>query len=525
MAYVTNQDESQIQPASSPGMATNQPAPQTSSGGSSGATFGGPQGVSAITSQTKAPPVQNLQAYLSANAPQAVAAGQNIASGLDQTSGKVTGDINTDQSAFDQSVQAQNINPNAGLVGQAAANPNAFVQDPNNVTGFIQQRDAAYTGPQTYQESGNYQGLKNEVSNAVAGAPDINQPGGIRQLVTGQEVNPTTGKENLDTLILQQNNDALSPIRDALARFPKLNDYLTNAATTENANIQGAITNDAASQKGVQDAFYNNPDAVVPTFAKTINDQFENAQNSVSTANSNINANNTNLAPLEAAYQQYLASGGAGAGDIIAPLQGQQTFGMPDISQTASKGQYDEQLALEQLLGGGYTNKPLDDTQASKAGTFSAPEVSLADTQGLGRDLATQNVGATYNSQVSPKIQSLVDILNNTVPGRTSGTPSTTLVPGSPALNEQKAALSQLGTARGDLGKTSPLSQSQIIGNAGIPDLPNSFHDLNVPGGGAAYQHFDPHAIESLLQYLQGVTGSGYITSTAGDPSKYQVNA
>ncbi len=137
MAYVADQND--LNANQQPGTANNSPMaqlPQTSSGVGAGATAtntttgGSPQGAASVPNSTKAPPVQDLQAYLAANAPQAVQMGQNIANNLNQTQQTVTGDINSGQQNVNQQVQQSNVAPNQELVNQARAE---FVGEPEDI--------------------------------------------------------------------------------------------------------------------------------------------------------------------------------------------------------------------------------------------------------------------------------------------------------------------------------------------------------------------------------------------------------
>ena len=134
MAFVQDQTDpnapqQQGQPGGAPG-SMSQPVSTSSTGGAGSSTpAGSPQGAGSVQTSTQAPPVQDLHAYLAANADQAVGMGQNIAGNLNATAGKVTGDINAAQTDVNNQVSAQNITPNAGLVDQAAQDPAAFVQN------------------------------------------------------------------------------------------------------------------------------------------------------------------------------------------------------------------------------------------------------------------------------------------------------------------------------------------------------------------------------------------------------------
>lgn len=396
MAYVQDPNDQGMQGAQAPTQSPLNQMPATSTGGgtapvtSSGA--GSPQGAAAVPNTTKAPPVQNLQAYLTANAPQSVQMGQNIANNLTSQANKVTGDINADQAAFDQQVQSSNTAPNQDLVSRAAASPTDFVQNPDDVAAFQAQENANYTGPDSFESSTYAPALNTEVANAQQLAPDLTKPGAVQQLARGQEQNPTTGMSNLDSLLLQETPEALTPITAAEKPFATLGTALSNAATTENANIGTAKANDIASAALVPSAFTTGPNAVVPAWQKGLQDELatDTAQtNAYDTAlNSLISSENSaqpNIAALEAALGAYNTTAPGysssdpfikGATSTLPTINGvdfalnnPSAINAPTLDQAATAKDVEMQNALQTLLGKGFSPQ----FDASQAGKFTAP--------------------------------------------------------------------------------------------------------------------------------------------------------
>lgn len=296
MAFVdTTNDQTQQQQQTAP---MNQPVMTTSAGGGGAGSGVNPQGAAASPTSAKTPPVQDLKAYLEANAPQAVQMGQNIAQNLTNQAGQITGDINQAATDTSNQVAAQNVAPNQELVNQAAANPTEFVKNPQNVTDFLAQKNATYNGPSAWETTPEYTNVAGEVKNAVNAAPDITQPSGVASLVRGQEKNPTVGMQNLDTLLLQGNPDAMSPIKAAVPQVQALNDYLSGKANDVNNAIANTKANDVAAQGLIAPAFTTGPNAVVPTFQKNIQDEI-----------SKLEAERTN-------YNDFLSKYGGAAQDI-----------------------------------------------------------------------------------------------------------------------------------------------------------------------------------------------------------------
>lgn len=246
---------------------------------------GGPQGATAVPNATKAPPVQDLRAYLAANAPQAAQMGQKIAGNIADETGRVTGDVNAAQAGVQSQINAQTVTPNADLVSRAAANPSEFVKNPEDVAAFRAQRDAAYNGPQYFEQTPEFSTANAAVRARVNALPDVDKPGGIEQLVRSQEKNPTLGMENLDTLLLQGTPSAVQPIRESISGGRALDDYLKGITGTENAAIQDAKAKNDAARAAVQQTFVNGPNAVVPSLDKSISDRVAASQKQSADAN------------------------------------------------------------------------------------------------------------------------------------------------------------------------------------------------------------------------------------------------
>lgn len=394
MAYVPESEDPNAQVQTSTAAPMNQAAaPATSSGGtpSSAGAANTAQGAQASPNASKAPPVQNLQAYLAANAPQATGMGQNIAGQLTQGANAVNTDLTNGQQSFDQSVNASAVPADyQSTVDQAAANPSQFVTNPANVTNFQAIENANYSGPSSFETSPAYSNLNTEVENAQAQAPDISNPANIEQLVRGQEQNPTTGESNLDSLLLQQSPEGLSAIKSAEAPYANLGTTLSNIGTTEDSNIANVTARDQAAAASVPTAFTTGPNAVVPTYEAQLQNELAQAQQGTNTYNqgvsnysNSVNSLQSRLAPFEAAIQ---AAGGPSTVNYTPPTYSDIT-NAPTQANVATSPEYSENAALEQLLGSGYS-PALVDSNSSQAGTFNIPSTTPLTTSQLAKNYA-----------------------------------------------------------------------------------------------------------------------------------------
>lgn len=401
MAYVDSSNDPNAQTMTATQAPMNQ-APATSSGGSpaSAGAANTAQGAQASPNASKAPPVQNLQAYLAANAPQATGMGQNIAGQLTQGANAVNTDLTNGQNSFESQVNASAVPADyQSTVDQAAANPTAFATNPANVTNFKSIENANYTGPSNFEGSNIYSGLNTEVQNAQGNAPDISNPANIEQLVRGQEQNPTTGESNLDSLLLQQSPEGLAAIKASEAPYANLGNTLKGIGSTEDSNISNVTARDQAAKASVPTAFTTGPNAVVPAWENALNQKLSSAQTGTNAYNQSVADQAANWNTFQPIVNSYEAANPSFTNLAPQPTLQQTSTGAPTLQSVATPQDYAEQAALSQLLGTGLGNTPIDQSTISQAGTYQTPQFNPVDIQGYLNPLAenaVNDVSALY---------------------------------------------------------------------------------------------------------------------------------
>lgn len=406
MAYMTDeQKDQQPNAAATPAVpgagGTGAQAPMTSAGPGAGPTGakGAPTG--AATNTAAAQPFTNLNAYLTANAPQVQNQANTIAGNLTSQYGQTQNDINAGTSAFNQQVAGGYAAPNAQVVQQAAADPTNFAQTPGNVAAFQGQLNDQYTGPANFEGTTGYADLNNEVTTNAANAAQVNTLPGLQTYLQGTEKNPTQGENTLDSVLLNQSPNAIKTVQSAAAPFSQLPDYLAGNVTTSDQSVSNAQSQAAQAAQAANSAFLG-PNGIAPAFQNTLNTQLTNAGTSRDAYNAALNANQTKAQAaqialnneLPAATQQYTGnvanignSTSAAALDariaaLIDPsssLASLQSYLNPNpitqpptLADTANSGQYAEDAALQQLLGQLY-NPSLDQANVGQAGSFNVP--------------------------------------------------------------------------------------------------------------------------------------------------------
>jgi hypothetical protein len=434
MAFVIDEGQqqgAQGQAGSAGPMAQQAPMTTSAPGAGPGKGTGTPGGTSVAQQQ----PFTNLQAYLTANAPQINNQGQQVANQLSTQYGQATGAV--DQAA--QNVQGQVTSgttaPDQALVNQAAQNPTQFVTDPNNVAAFQKQLAGGYSGPANMEGTTQYGTAAKAVQDAVTQANQVGTTSGLENYVRGTETNPTQGESMLDTVLLQGNPNAMQTVQNAAQPFAGLNDYLGQATTKTDAQIQKAI-NDAQTQAQAVQAQFTGAGGVVPAWEQGIQ--------------ANVTAQQAQAQQQAALDKQVLTSQGIPAGTTPAQMnQIAADFGMslPDLQAYLTKVSAAE---------AGYT-PPTPGTSSTGSPVHVVPNPTLSPVPGMAPVDLTQfatfqtpqyaiNPGNVATSQDYAEQQALTQLLGNS-PG---------------FLNPANA--SQAGTASTDLLKfsTPPEVQAQI---------------------------------------------------------------
>lgn len=388
MATVADQDEQNPQNPSNAQPLTG------GSGGAGGSGQGGSAKAAAPVSnvQQNSTPQQNqgytdVGSYLDANQSGSQQLGNQVASNL-------TNQYNTTKSGIDNSANSLINQVNQGytkgndqLIQSVASDPTKAASDPNQVAQFQSQLNDTYTGPQNWADYGTQQG---NVANAQSNANLVNTPGGLNVL-TSQVEQPgaSQGVNQLDTLLLGGNSNAVQNVHNAATPFNDLGTYLDSQNQTANTAIGNAGT---AAQMASQNALnaFTGANGTLTNLNNTINQNTTQAQQKAQTIDqeakallanpqgATINPNDVpdvlkalNMTPEQlgqlqsqankAEYGHFVASPFQGNGSAFTQGQnldfsGNVNFANPNTAITAGNvatpEQYSEMAAIQQLLGG-----------------------------------------------------------------------------------------------------------------------------------------------------------------------------
>ena len=466
MATLNEQEEEasqgQIQPNGGPNGSQPQTGPVAVPGGggignnTAGAATNPGGGANASTTPTNVSAGQQAQngqgftdvaAYLNANQSGGAQLGSQVASNLTNQYDTLNNNINSSNTAFNNSVSAGYTPENQQLIAQAAADPTGFTSGDNgtaNTSAYQSQLNDTYAGPTSWDDTTNAAGtvtpgygtLQGQVQTGQQQAGLINSQGGQQELVSGVENNPTAGISGLDALLLGGNAGAVQQVQAAAAPFAPLTNTLTNLNDTANTNILNAQT---AAQQTATDALnaFTGANGTNAQLTNAINNAVTNAQTGANNTNNDLSTLLTNLGAATPQQLQELGitqdqynqlqqlntiltnpnSAGAGKqysinGNAISTTAAPQTIdytkyltpentGMINASTVATPAQYQELQAIQNLIGANNTTGvPINVNNSSYAGTaptgatFDYNDAMTQLTNLLGADYVTPQAAA-----------------------------------------------------------------------------------------------------------------------------------
>lgn len=419
MAYAIDPNQQQQQQGQGvPGQsATQSSAPVPTAGAPGAGPTGAKTPTGAASPTSAAQPFTNLQAYLTANAPQIQSQANTISGNLTNQYGQVMNDIGAGTQAFNQQVSQGYTPENTQMVQQATTAPSTFVQDPNNVTAFQSQLNDQYVGPTNFEGTTGYSGLNSEVTDAAANADLFNTPSGLQTYLQGTEKNPTPGISMLDSVLLQQSPEAIQQVQKAASPFSQLPQYLSDQVTTADQGVGTATANANKAAQDSQTALLN----AITGINQTVGGEQTNAQNSVNSYNNLVNPYNGQLTSDLTTINNAPANFGwkpltPDQAWFNASVPGAQPVSAANPAAVASSQDYATEAALSQLAGqyaGSFPAMTLNPSQASLAGTFTAPPTAIDDAALLQSLQDAQNwVNTTQfqvpgNGNVGPGVYSL----------------------------------------------------------------------------------------------------------------------
>lgn len=173
----------------------------------------------------------NLSAYLNKNQEQAKGLAGNVAGQVIEKGNIAQGKIDTGINNFNTQAQQQEVRKDEGFVKGALQNATDFVKSQANVDQFIKQRDAKYTGPNSLQDTEDYNPALQAVTKANDTALATTNTAGRKTLLSNlyQSQQPKVGLLSLDNLLLQNDPNSEKTLKSSRDFVAPLSERLQSA--------------------------------------------------------------------------------------------------------------------------------------------------------------------------------------------------------------------------------------------------------------------------------------------------------
>lgn len=373
------------------------PAASSPSVGAGGGVASAPTGTSGTTSnpstqtptQTNAPTQTfgTVQDYLKGNQQQGEALGQQFTGNLANSATNEKSAIDTAAKQTQSDITAGSTNYDSGLVNSAVSDPTKVAGNPDQLSSFLKQWNASYSGPSSFENSANYAPASAAAAEAQSLGTQESTTGGQQQILHDQFGVYGQGNQGLDQAVLQ-NSSYFPKVQQQASDFQTIPTYLSSAATPIDTAATTAAANTANAKTQTQNAFANVP----ATFQAQVNNQVQNRQdaaNALATkyktdlASGNVgqivqDIQSANPGASTQTIQSYLNGLKADTG-VIPDLSQQYTFN-PNTAITAANsvnpGMYANAAAYNKLTGVDYSGI-LNPANASQAGTAPTAQSGL----------------------------------------------------------------------------------------------------------------------------------------------------
>lgn len=283
----------------------------------------------------------NIQNYLNANKQQSGTLASGITDKIDSSITESKSAIENKSSDFSNQVNANKIDLNTDVINQVKANPVNV-----NVDDFTKMRDASYSGPTELDVSNEEYSLNDNLDRI-----DLTKSEAGRNALlvdTYQRPNYSTGQQNLDQLLLQNNDSSKGVFNDLQSRWSGINDWLSGVKTDAVNQVTNAVNTTNATKQAANEAVNQE----LSDFQTNLNTKLENVktdqQNLYNSYSEDIQDNIVNQQTLEAL--------GLNNGDRLYDLNLSDylnTFnpGQADLHTVASDEEFAQYNALAKLAG------------------------------------------------------------------------------------------------------------------------------------------------------------------------------
>lgn len=391
--YVENQNEDEDKKNN---LATEQGGASIGAGGGIEQPGSNPSTLNPVQSNKPQQTLATAQDYFSANKPQSDALGQKFTDKLDASGSQDKSAIAGAAQKTQSDIAANTITGDSALTKKAVSDPTAVANNAGDLNSFLNQWNAQYKGPASFEASDNYSEATKAADDAAQKSAELSSAGGQQQILQDQFGVYGQGNQSLDQGLLQ--NSSYAPkVQEQQKAFQSIPDYLkaqaqtvSDAATAAKATTDQTRTDTQGAFANSLTGFQNDLTAKTTAAQATANaatDKYKTALSSNDPAKIIDALGATGITPEQkASLTDYLTTV-------------QQSYGLKDLSgyvganpnadvtnsNVASAADYEKAQALQKLTGVDYGGV-LNPADASKAGTWNTVDKSV-DANGISQDL------------------------------------------------------------------------------------------------------------------------------------------
>lgn len=261
MAYYEQDDDEQQADPDAP-VPVGPSEPSTISGqGSAGANAGPANAAEAPSGGSSGSPGQfvGIKQYLDANKAQTTGLARDVSGYVSDLGNQARSQLESGQNSFNQDVERNTIGLNQGLFDEAKGDPNSVAQDQAKLQEFKKQRDAAYQGPSSFEQSDYFQPINQAIQKATtAGANTATEAGQKDLLARIQQAKK--GKVNqgalaFDASLLQSDPNSRNILAETRKGLEDIPQKLSAAEQAALEKVSGAKQTTDATKAAIQGAF------------------------------------------------------------------------------------------------------------------------------------------------------------------------------------------------------------------------------------------------------------------------------
>lgn len=202
-----------------------------------------------------------IQDYFKASKTQGEALGSQLTSKLGETKQAKEQEIGQAASGAFGDVSKNVVGFDEGLVSQAVKDPTKVAGNEGDYNKFMQQWDASYKGPESFESTSHYDTAAKAAQAANEKAVQAQSTGGRQQLIQDEFKVYGQGNKGLDEALLQQSS-YFPKVGEKAKELSSLQDYLKSKSSEVGGKVQEAKATTEQTKQKTQDALLGQQGAV-----------------------------------------------------------------------------------------------------------------------------------------------------------------------------------------------------------------------------------------------------------------------